>query len=160
MAGNDSGISGLMHVLRGGVPGPTVFMFRCVATCMLVSQVGCFGTKTIEPIRKPVFPFRGKVLIEGRPISNALVKFHSLDDPSRDLPPSAARTSKDGSFELSTYAALDGAPEGEYAVTVSLVGGEDEDNKLPGKYARAETSGLRATVNPGNNESLVIRLSK
>jgi hypothetical protein len=128
--------------------------------CMVGGLSGCFGAKTIEPIHKPVHPFRGKVLFDGRPINNALVKFHSLDDTSRDLPPSAARTLKDGTFQLSTYAAHDGAPEGEYAVTVSLVGGEDEDNKLPTRYSKIETSGLKATVKAGNNEPLVIRLSK
>ena len=63
----------------------------------------------------------------------------------------------DGSFKLSTYAGFDGAPLGEYQVTVTL--GKSSVKNLPAKYAKTATSGLTATIQAGKNE-IVIELKK
>ena len=65
-----------------------------------------------------------------------------------------------GRFELTTYDARDGAPAGQYAITVELrqpqQRGEemvrDGPNVLPPKYADASRSPLRYTVVEGRNE--------
>ena len=67
--------------------------------------------------RKPAFPVHGKVLRQGKPAKGALVIFHPLDDPDPQAIKPNARVEGDGSFQLSTYKAGDGAPAGEYAVT-------------------------------------------
>ncbi len=55
-----------------------------------------------------------------------------------------------GTVRLSTFAQDDGAPAGEYKVTVeqwtTLRPDEGPANRLPAKYAKPETSGLTATV--------------
>ena len=66
-----------------------------------------------------------------------------------------------GRFTLTSYKEGDGAPPGEYRVTVvwylaqrARPGSEDtvSANYLPAKYASADTSLLTATVTPGNND--------
>jgi hypothetical protein len=63
----------------------------------------------------------------------------------------------DGKFALTTYDGNDGAPAGEYKVTVELwlSSGRDDaapTNRLPIRYANPDTSGLTATVNAGATE--------
>lgn len=71
----------------------------------------------------------------------------------------------DGSFTLTTYAGDDGAAEGDYQVTVmwrqprSDAYGKPGPNLLPPHYAKAESSGLTARVQPGCN-NLVLELKK
>src|SRR5262245_45090988 len=69
--------------------------------------------------RKPVFPVRGQVLVQGKPAAGAYVAFHpvnDLDNPRRLRALGIARP--DGTFEASTYLPTDGVPAGEYAVTI------------------------------------------
>ena len=64
----------------------------------------------------------------------------------------------DGSFVLSTYKGFDGAPVGEYAVTVVWrepwldAHGRPGVERLPEKYAKPETSGLRVRIKTGPND--------
>jgi hypothetical protein len=67
----------------------------------------------------------------------------------------------DGSFQLTTTKANDGAPAGEHTVLIIEVGrkslgGPDSSAIAPGKidtrYATPATSDLRATVKPGTNK--------
>ena len=79
-------------------------------------------------------------------------------EDGRLLDPTAFDVAPDGSFAVSTYDGGDGAPEGEYVLTVQwykpvrqgndLVGGP---NVLPAKYASPRTSDVRITVAAGEN---------
>jgi hypothetical protein len=91
------------------------------------------------------------------------VIFHPLNDPDPRAPRPIARVGPDGSFTPTTYAGSDGAPAGEYAVTVAWVLEADNQgvpreerqeprNLAPERYAKPETSGLRVRVQPGPNE--------
>ena len=114
--------------------------------------------------RKPVYPARGQVFFEGKPTPGALVIFHPLNDPDPNAMHPLARVEADGSFALTTYQGKDGAPAGEYTVTVSWVRDVDrqnltaeeqkkeEPNLLPDRYSNSETSGLRAEIKKGPNE--------
>lgn len=117
---------------------------------------------------KPTFPVSGRVLYKGQPAKGAVVAFHPLGDNAQAKPrilPNAD-CSADGKFTLSTYNQHDGAPAGEYAVTVYLAGPKekvsDEDagdeeqraiqkNLLPAEYGNKDTTPLRYTVKPGDN---------
>ncbi len=107
--------------------------------------------------RKPVHPVRGTILYEGAPVPEARVVFH-LVDGKKFKRAGDAIVEADGAFTLTTYQANDGAPVGEYAVTVEWrepwrdTAGRPGPNRLPMKYAKAETSGLRAQVKTGPNE--------
>jgi hypothetical protein len=112
--------------------------------------------------RKPVHAVRGKALFEGTPTPGAVVTFHLIDKDSKRFTRAAdAMAEADGTFALSTYAANDGAPAGEYAVTVvwwkPLVDAEGKPgpNLLPERYAKPETTPLRATVKAGSNEAVL-----
>ena len=69
-----------------------------------------------------------------------------------------------GHFSLTTQTGGDGAPEGEYRVTVvwylaAKVGDDYQTrNHLPDAYGRVETSNLTATVVKGANELPAFRL--
>ena len=62
-----------------------------------------------------------------------------------------------GACVLSTYKAFDGVPEGEYTVTVTWQEprfdetGRPTPNKLPERYAKPESSPLKATIRSGSN---------
>src|SRR5262249_49594211 len=113
--------------------------------------------------RRPVFPVHGQVLFEGKPAPGALVIFHPVNDPDPRAPRPIAPVGKDGGFKPTTYATADGAPAGEYNVTVTWYPDVDlqnvskEDyreprNGVPDVYAKPETSGLRVEIKKEPNE--------
>jgi hypothetical protein len=111
---------------------------------------GCGRAKTD---RLKVVPAAGKLLVNGRPAANAEVILHPVDKVGRESVRPFARTEADGSFRLSTYDTHDGAPVGQYHVTVvwpSVVKVDGEDmpgpDMLNGRYLKPEQSGLKITV--------------
>jgi hypothetical protein len=106
--------------------------------------------------RKPTFAVTGKVVDHGKPVPHATVVFHPADDAGPDAVKPRGTTTADGTFTLTTYDGNDGAPAGEYRVTVEqwLAGRPDEgpSSRLPAKYAKPESSGLTATVGAGPTE--------
>ena len=124
--------------------------------CQLLFVPGCAKSS-----RKPVHHVRSQILLEGKPVPQAIVTFHPIDaEPGREPSPSA-QTDAQGYFTLTSYASGDGAPEGEYAVTVTWFrsyatspSGDDSTtaNFLPSRYANPATSPLKATIRAGDNE--------
>ncbi len=108
--------------------------------------------------RKPTQPVRGYVYYDGAPIVGAHVRFWWAERRDRRPTEADAFTEGDGSFTLSTYTAQDGAPAGEYNVTVVWrrplfdAAGRPGPNHLPDRYARPDASGLRVSVKEGPNE--------
>src|SRR5262245_37204373 len=111
-----------------------------------VLAVSCSGDG-----RRPVFPVHGQVRFEDKPTPGALVIFHPLNDPDPRAPRPVARVEADGSFAPTTYRTDDGAPAGEYAVTITWVKETDNQNapkeeqkpphnNLPDRYGNPETS--------------------
>jgi hypothetical protein len=118
--------------------------------------VGCSNND-----RTPVYPVHGKVLYRGKPTANAMVTFHPIQDNRPDAVHPVGHVDAQGNFTLTSFASGDGAPEGEYRVTVvwylasQARGKADETvsrNYLPDKYGRAETSQLTAKVTKGTND--------
>lgn len=108
--------------------------------------------------RTATIPVEGTLLVDGRPVANAHIAFHSVGGVQVNCP--VGVTGPDGAFRLTTYAAGDGAPEGEYVVTVLWLADsmpadpcECPDltihDRLHGRYADAGTSTLRASIGPG-----------
>ena len=103
---------------------------------------------------------QGTVTYKGQPLKVGTVSFVP-NNPAQ--PGASSRIGPDGTYELQTREPGDGARLGEYRVIVSGVDPKILDNiKAPGqyvkmesdvpkKYAKADTSGLTATVNPGSN---------
>ncbi len=133
-----------------------------LAAVVVVAAAGCGGAAGSRPA---VHPVAGRVEVCDRPAAGAHVAFLRLPldaDVARGACPSGV-CRPDGTFALTTYAAGDGAPAGEYVVTVVWPNDAlpaDECNcpdpaahdRLYGLYADARTSALRATVRVGANE--------
>jgi hypothetical protein len=149
----------------------SVHVFVAVAA---VAFCGCGGSEPVDSIDKPLFPAAGKISYRGKPIPNARVTFHPVESlgagglsanpvggsGTESTPAPLVRTpfaivKEDGTFELSTLKLGDGAPEGEYAVTVSWTGEKptvsdsDLPEKLPPKYQNPAFSGLKVRVKQG-----------
>lgn len=99
-----------------------------------------------------VYPVRGQVFVNGQPAEGALVIFHPEYDPNDpDHPRPRAYVRIDGSFELGTYEIGDGAPAGNYIVTVVWAPGESEGDRLRGLYADPASPRLTTVVLRGPN---------
>ncbi len=100
-------------------------------------------------VRLPTHKVSGKVLKNGTGVANATVVFHANRTELGFMKPRAI-TKTDGSFELTTYKANDGAPFGEYEVSIEqwLTDRPDEGprNRLPTALGNPAKSGLKATV--------------
>jgi hypothetical protein len=131
-------------------------------TVFMAASLGLTGCGQSKKV--PTYPVAGKVLIGGKPVAHAIVVFHPEgDEPNTDRP--RATTNADGSFTIQTTDGQEGAPAGKYRITVeqwlaSKRTDEGPSNRLPGKYAKPESSGLTATVVPGPNELQPIVLKK
>lgn len=117
--------------------------------------------------RELAFPVRGQVLYHNQPAQHATVIFHPQggSEEVQTLRPHGT-VDAEGNFVLTTYDPDDGAPAGDYKVTVIWPGESPEDaldaedpehvpsgpDRLQGRYKDPETSGLTATVTEGTND--------
>jgi len=126
------------------------FMWPAAVAAFLLA--GCAQSN-----RKPVFPVRGHVLFEGKPAAGATVFFVPVETDPDAIAPYGV-TDENGAFTLTTYLTFDGAPAGDYIVTVRWPGPprrpEDETgpDRLRGRYDNPKTSKLRATVEKKPNQ--------
>jgi hypothetical protein len=125
----------------------------------------CYGCGNGRP---PTYEVRGQVFTNDRPAAHALVTFHPIDDNRPEAVHPTATVEDNGNFSLTSFTAGDGAPAGEYRVTIvrylavkSRTNGEDYEtrNFLPDRYAKLETSELRVTVTKSKNELEPFKLS-
>ena len=125
---------------------------------LLLSALGC-GPPAGQ---MKVYPAKGKVLVDGQPLAGVLVVFYPeapFADTKADYPRGA--TGEDGSFVISTYREGDGAPAGQYGVSVVVRGNVDEDgglmakrkpNPLGDRYKDPQKSGLAVSIAESANE--------
>jgi hypothetical protein len=119
----------------------------------LVAVVGCGPPDG----QMAVYPVSGSVTVAGQPASGAKVTLIGLDekfnDPKSPIP--TATVGGDGSFQITSYSAGDGAPDGNYRVVIlweeSLPANDDPESapkpkdKLGGKYNH-DNSELKVTI--------------
>jgi hypothetical protein len=118
----------------------------------LALTIGCSNSERAEEGQRPVHPVKGRVTVGGQPAAGAFVLLVPVNESSQPTDPRPrAEVQADGSFMVWTYAPDDGAPAGEYVVTITW---EDRDigDKLGGRFADPKTSTLRASVKEGTNE--------
>lgn len=123
---------------------------RALALCATLGlAVGCSS----DDGRPETYPVAGQVQVGGEPAAGAFVVFHPAGTVTEEFNKPTAQVKSDGSFELTTFDEADGAPAGEYAVTVEwrkLVdqGGDVQagPNVVPDTYARADSTPLKVTV--------------
>jgi hypothetical protein len=106
--------------------------------------------------RKPVYPVQGQVLWKGKAPAGAQVVFHPVGQTDKESLRPAGQVDKEGKFNLTTFSAGDGAPAGDYEVTVDWWESPGPDmpavNKLPAAYGKQKSTKLRATVAAGPNQ--------
>ncbi|MDR3619651.1 MAG: hypothetical protein P4L85_09895 [Paludisphaera borealis] len=109
----------------------------------------------------PVFPVKGSVKFEGEPAAGAFVVFHPTAPAKsgEETPRSTAQVQPDGTFELTTLSQADGAPAGDYAVTIRwtklIKQGNDTaagPNVIPPIYDKPETTPWKVTVKDAPNQ--------
>jgi hypothetical protein len=127
-------------------------MRRLSALCLCLCLTACASRYGDHP------PYRtsGQLLVNGRPAPGARVVFHHLGDWGEKSIVPQGMTDEDGRFTLSTYDPGDGAPAGDYRVVVEWPayrrGKNVGPDRLGGKFARADSSGLTAHVEAGTNQ--------
>lgn len=114
---------------------------------------GCSGG---EP-RSEVHRTRGSLMVNGKPAEGAILSFHPADGKNFDQRGSRPRAvvEADGSFAVSTYGDRDGAPAGDYAVSVVWLENADSADpadKLGGRFATPQQSRWRVQIQPGDNQ--------
>jgi hypothetical protein len=139
---------------------PRVAAAVAVAALTILPSLGCSKTES----RVVVHPAQGAIKFRGQPVEGAFVSLVPKN-AVEGVPNPRATVTKDGSFALSTYDGNDGAPEGDYVLTVQwykpvregkdLVGGP---NVIPPKYASAQTSDLTIHIAAGENHLKPIQL--
>ena len=108
--------------------------------------------------RKPTHPVEGKLLVDGQPLAGATVTLYTYNPKSeRYNSVCDGRTDANGRFQVTTYFRFDGAPAGEYTVTVvkrdkPAAPGAAAKNLLPEKYSTPATTPLKVTVKEGAND--------
>lgn len=156
-------VSGLMF------RGPRRAVIAMGLSCVVFAS-SCGRSKVPEIQGKlPVFPVKGTLLLDGKPLANANLVFHAMTPLPKDasqIKP-RGRTNEEGVFALTTYSDNDGAPAGRYRVTVSYRGNHqnsrtNEEPELLGAYRNPRTSMLQAEVQEGDNDlaPLEIKLTR
>ena len=121
--------------------------------------LGC-GEKPSFKTTVPVFPASGKILYQGKPLAGIILIFHPADENQKIK--SQATTGDDGKFVATTFKTADGAPEGDYTITLTVSSNESDSTwedaatekqfrkegivLFPSKYQNPATSSLKVKV--------------
>ncbi|MGN6544820.1 MAG: hypothetical protein ACTHK7_07210 [Aureliella sp.] len=133
---------------------PRIVASRFIVPVILMTFAGCGA----DDWHARTYPASGRITVNGQAAEGADVTLHPRGqkiDQRGSNPWGIAQA--DGSFTLSTYKHGDGAPQGEYAVTVRWpVDVTDMSaamvDRLGGAYANAERSQWEVAIEQGENE--------
>jgi hypothetical protein len=141
--------------MRLSIVGSRLAALALLALAATLPWAGCGSNRPSVP----QFKIHGKVLSHGQPAAGAIVVLHPLDKTVASLYPPRGVAGKDGAFVVGSRMTDDGAPEGEYAVTV--VWPEERDAKkqfentppdrLANRYNDAKNAKWRIRVSHGEN---------
>jgi hypothetical protein len=98
------------------------------------------------------YPVKGTVLVDGKPAKDVMVSFHPKEITGDKPYVPTGQTDEKGEFNLSTYVTNDGAPAGEYDVTIvwperyNPISTLWEGDKLNKQYSDKTKTPLRVTV--------------
>lgn len=116
--------------------------------------------------RPPCYPVHGEVFVgqgeKRTPAAGAVVVFHPTVPASDEVPRPTARVGEDGKFALTTYVKGDGAPAGEYAITIEWLPPRPPPPHKPkqigdwlrGRYADPSTSTIGYSVEKSKDNNV------
>jgi hypothetical protein len=155
------GLGSAIPKVGGDVPQRSLFALLrggAMASLFALCGLACSGSSQLNPVQ-------GKVLYKNEPLAGALVTLHpkGSTDVKADRP--VGRTKDDGTFTVTTGQA-EGAPPGEYMVTIicsqpvnkkgpkskGLDAGEETEDVLKGMYADPAHSKITVTIKSGPNQ--------
>lgn len=154
-------------------PLPTHAIRRATSTAVKLILAICLSGCGSNDSRLETHPVSGSVFINGEPASGCTVTFVPRDAELRGAVIPAGSTDESGTFQLTTYETGDGAPAGEYGVSLiweatswpsmNAEGGIDpvvtvRPDRLLNRLSSPEKSGLKATVVEGENALEPFRL--
>jgi len=136
-----------------------VWLVWCVAA-VVAAGAGC-GRRPPKIQRQQTFPAKGVVVVAVSAAEGVVITFNPVarDDWTGPFP--SAFTIADGSFEVQTYGTADGAPAGEYCLTVEWPEDTDEEprpDRLEGRYSDVATSRLKVVIDSAPTDLGTIRL--
>ena len=132
-----------------------LYFFAIVAVILSIAACGKSDG------RVKVYPVHGKVLVKGTPAEGARVVFYPVAEElkKRGMPVPDATTNSEGVFKVTSFQPNDGAPEGEYTVSITWLEPATQDahesaakDRLAGRYSDPQKSQLTAKVEKGGGE--------
>jgi hypothetical protein len=98
-----------------------------------------------------VYPVKGKILVDGNPAKDCQIQLNrTFDDTSDKKVYPNAVTDEKGEFQITSYVSGDGAPEGEYVITIEwkersglLKNNFDGPDRLGGEYANKDQNKVK-----------------
>lgn len=141
-------------------------MRRILLLIVSLSFTGCGGDG-----RPTTLPVEIIATYKGQPATGALIVLHPVDAAREKFIGGKpfGKVKDDGTVAVTMYAQGDGAPEGEYAITVQWLeaskaklslteeGGSSKD-KLGGRYADPRAPKVKITVAKGSPNKLELKL--
>jgi hypothetical protein len=130
---------------------PRCWLFTLVVGSVLLTSCGKSDRVAVSPVRGQVFSSRQE------PAAGALVVFHPVAPEDEATLRPLAYVDDQGNFELTTYDQGDGAPLGEYVITVEwrekpahpFSPNKEGKDRLAGKLNDPSSSEYRFTVEEG-----------
>ncbi len=156
-----------MNTLAQGAPGDAGLLetsMRLILACVLLSPL-CVAGCSKSPYT--LAAVRGRVTIDGRPVTNGKVMFAPAVSPQGQGinagKPALGELGEDGSFVLGTYADADGAVVGPHTVTIIAYSDPPATpppaNAIIPKFRRLAVP-RRYTVEAGKENQLSIELTQ
>ena len=95
-----------------------------------------------------MYPVHGRVLLDGKPMAGAMIILHPVGDIGLNGLKPRARADADGWFKVYTYAIGDGAPAGQYAVTIQPNKPKQPNTTAKSKGAKKLAHASQKATNP------------
>lgn len=151
------------HLLTIWPPDRLRGLAALLTLAVTTTLVGCDE----DQARVPTHPAQGKVSFLGKPTPGAMIVLHPITASEPAPPKPTGYVDEQGNFVLNTYGGNDGAPEGEYDVTIQwpkLVQRDGEmqagPNALPVRYGIPKDSKLTVKIAAGQNQIPAFELKR
>ena len=108
----------------------------------------CLGAVSCSNKGVPLYPVHGRVLLDGKPMAGAMIILHPVGEVGLNGLKPRALADADGWFKVYTYAIGDGAPAGQYAVTIQPKKPKQPNTTAKSKGAKKQAHANERATNP------------